>query len=175
MDWQRARNIAGVVALVTIPGNLYSFYVQWTTRHAGESLTPAFWTVVGLMSAGAFIALAVLALVFHIAGLRANDPQSVTIHSAKYGTHPVNDLDVTAALRKNKTEILNLDVTNDRLNCPGYDRDPVPEHRKRLIVEYSIGRSKARQTVEVRERDHLSISAAGATVTPEQPRSVFMR
>lgn len=75
--------------------------------------------------------------------------RKLTIHSAVYGTGPVNDLDVTEQLESAIREALVIPVDNNFLGC-----DPAPNQVKRLFVEYSYG-NRVRLTVAAPEHSRL--------------------
>jgi hypothetical protein len=60
--------------------------------------------------------------------------QPLRIHSAVYGTGPINDIDVAQILQQHRRDGLAVLITNEL-----FGKDPAPNQYKRLHVQYSYG------------------------------------
>lgn len=95
------------------------------------------------------------------APVQTGDPDELTIQTARYGfgSDPVKWVDVSDAVRAQiRNKRLNFTVTSAALNCEG-DRDPFPQQKKFLEVEYSVG-GISKPKISVKERQQIILPSA---------------
>lgn len=98
------------------------------------------------------------------------------IHSAVYGTGPIDDDDVTEALRRITTNRLALNVTNEALGqlLGKTNYDPAPMKPKRLEVKYSYSRHE-RLTAVRTEGARIVLPVAEVLTIAEMPTYLILR
>jgi hypothetical protein len=109
--------------------------------------------------------------------LRRNKRANLVIHSAFYGTGPLDDREVTERLKATSPEGLVVPIDNNFLGC-----DPAPMKQKRLKVEYSFGNTSIQQVLRLEggrlvlpEDSEIKRLAIEVEQVKKQPRGQIMR